>query len=80
MNTVVAGLKSKRAAKKVKNTMWDSRIYLNTGDFDAGFIATVTTRLLPRSRFLHVPRKISAMNPSAQPFLGLSDRGYARLF
>jgi len=40
---------SKRAAKDVKNIMWDSRIYLSTGDFDAGFIATVTTRLLPRS-------------------------------
>ncbi len=31
---------SKRAAQEVKNIMWDSRIYLSTGDFDAGFIGT----------------------------------------
>jgi hypothetical protein len=64
----------------VKNVMWDGRIYLSMGDFDAGLIATVTTRLFPRRNYLsiqpqprlwhnafprlHVPRKISPMNPN----------------
>jgi hypothetical protein len=45
---------SKRAAEEVKTVMWDRRLYLSTGDFDAGLIAAVATRLRPRRSYLSI--------------------------